>query len=233
MIFCSRMRQQILAGRKTQTRRPVRAPQVRQRANGTTYTTRPFQPTVGRTVAVQAGRGKPELFRVHVTGVRSEPVGQISFADARAEGFRTSDEFREHWVRLHDRQWVTAHPDGDLLDRFAARHAGTLVWVIEFEPIGDQPRLLAARSQHGYTTSPALALAGEPEAVSESEQAVLTAMAHARDQALREDEFVAARRAMEHELEKLEGFNDQRVYDRIRLIRKNLRAIDVLFRNAA
>ena len=42
---------------------------------------------------------------------------------------------------------------------------------------GDEPRLLAARSEHGYTHVAALALTDEPEAVSEAEQVELTRQA--------------------------------------------------------
>jgi hypothetical protein len=38
----------------------------------------------------------------------------------------------------------------------------------------DRPRLLAARSEHGYTTNPLAAMKDEPEAVSEVKQAELT-----------------------------------------------------------
>jgi hypothetical protein len=40
--------------------------------------------------------------------------------------------------------------------------------------VGDRPRLLASRSEQGYTSSAIEALPAEPEAVSEEEQAALT-----------------------------------------------------------
>lgn len=40
--------------------------------------------------------------------------------------------------------------------------------------VGDRPRLLASRSEQGYTSSRIEALPGEPEAVSEEEQASIT-----------------------------------------------------------
>jgi hypothetical protein len=62
--------------------------------------------------------------------------------------------------------------DGEVLARFDARHAHTLVWVIRFEYEPDIPRLLAPAAhdardadEHGYTSDPRRALPDEPEAV--------------------------------------------------------------------
>ncbi len=49
----------------------------------------------------------------------------------------------------------------------------------------EKPRLLAQRPEQGYTASSAAALRGEPEAVSQAEQARQTAEAKRRDDALR------------------------------------------------
>jgi len=46
-----------------------------------------------------------------------------------------------------------------------------------------EPRLLAARSEHGYTTDPARALPGEPEAIPTADLAHYTRQARERDQA--------------------------------------------------
>jgi hypothetical protein len=48
---------------------------------------------------------------------------------------------------------------------------------------GDRPRLLARRSEHGYTDRPALALPLEPEAIDEETQRRQTLSARRREQA--------------------------------------------------
>ena len=76
--------QLVLSGRKTQTRR-IRPPRV----------------TVGRSYAVQPGRGKKSVGRIVVTGVWQERLGDLSEEDARAEGYKTREEFFESWKRIH------------------------------------------------------------------------------------------------------------------------------------
>ena len=57
----------------------------------------------------------------------------------------------------------------------------------------DEPRLLALRSEVGYTSIPTKALPHEPEAITESEQRALTVDAHRRDRARKVAAFVEAR----------------------------------------
>lgn len=177
MIFGSTSRA-VLERRKTQTRRIPGTPRQakrrdwRRRGISATYITRPWVPQIGATEPVQPGRGKHAIGHIHITAVRQEPVGHISLPDARAEGCRTTDEFRVLWVRLHDRAWVRRHAAwvtrrgdtalGDLLDipeiaaqlvaRFHARHTNTIVWVIEFRlarsATDDTPRFMAAGTGH-------------------------------------------------------------------------------------
>lgn len=55
----------------------------------------------------------------------------------------------------------------------------------------DHPRLLHRRSEHGYTATPDQALPDEPEAVSEAEQAIISAEARANFARLREEQLTA------------------------------------------
>lgn len=48
---------------------------------------------VGKTYAVQAGRGKPSVARIRIDSLRDESVRMISLYDARAEGFSDREEF--------------------------------------------------------------------------------------------------------------------------------------------
>lgn len=243
MIFAAEMVRLIAAGKKTATRRLVKGdePKGRYRA--------------GKSYAVQPGRGKPSSFRILVTDVRQEPVGDLTLADARAEGFRTSDEFKLYWIRLHDKAWanpkvdcpecmgigcwdcddtgkvVKPRDDVELLARFEDRHAHRLVWVIMFEvDRTDRPRYLAAgggwnpanakRDQQlreaghaiptreedsGYTRNAALALPGEPEAVSEADQAWITERA-----GMTTGQWLA-RHASNHELERRLLAHEERI----------------------
>jgi len=56
---------------------------------------------VGQTYAVQKGRGKPEIARIRITHIRSEPVSEISSTDAKAEGWDNKQEFFAGWQQIH------------------------------------------------------------------------------------------------------------------------------------
>jgi hypothetical protein len=177
----------VLRGKKTQTRRPVqRAPRsewiVRRdgsrrrrpparviQVDGQFY--RACRYTVGHTYSVQPGYAKRGDARIIVTAVERQRLGDITFAEARAEGFRTTDEFKQAWVRIHDREWLErelvdrAEIFGDdavpfiLRARFEQRHADRLVWAITFELDRESPRLLApATDDEDYTSQSARAL---------------------------------------------------------------------------
>lgn len=160
MIFKPELAKKVRMGAKTMTRRPIKDTDWDNTLSR--YTCR-YKP--GRAYAIQPGRGKPSIGRLTVLEVHRETVGQITFKDAKREGFATTDEFKEYWAAMYG---GTFNPD-------------TEVWVISFR-LGDwteksQHRLLAATpSAPGgdYTTEPGLALKGEPEAVTETEQAQIT-----------------------------------------------------------
>lgn len=84
MIFSPRMLALVLAGTKTQTRRKP-----------TTH----YQ--VGRSYAIQPGRGEPAVGRVLVKAVHAERLGDICDVDARAEGFSGRRDFLDYWQELH------------------------------------------------------------------------------------------------------------------------------------
>lgn len=71
---------------------------------------------VGKTYAVQPGRGKQQIARIRLTRIRSENVTRISTSDAIAEGFQSRQDFLKTWLQIHG--------SGGFDRR---------VWVLEFE----------------------------------------------------------------------------------------------------
>ena len=87
MIFRPALIEKILAGEKTQTRRPGGRANCQYRA--------------GRTYAVQPGRGQRQVARLRVLEVRREKLGDISQEDAGAEGFPGRETFLRYWQRIY------------------------------------------------------------------------------------------------------------------------------------
>jgi hypothetical protein len=56
---------------------------------------------VGRSYAIQPGRGKKAVGRIKITGIKTEPLDQMSEEDALAEGFQSLDSFRQAWMQCH------------------------------------------------------------------------------------------------------------------------------------
>lgn len=174
MIFSARLSRLVLAGKKTQTRRPVRPH----------HSEHHFR--VGQSVAVQPGRGQKAVGRILLTDVVRQAVTEISLVDAVREGFRGTADFARTWLALYDtayREALEHATDPEVLDRFTARFAGHEVWVLTFE-LDDSaaPRLLHRHSERGYTSSPRDAVEEEPEAIDEAIQHRITQQAHQRDE---------------------------------------------------
>ena len=106
MIFRPELVDLIVAGRKTETRRPVK-PGVGCR----------YQP--GRSYAVQPGRGKRAVCRIDVRSARLECVGDIDDAAARREGFDSREGFLDYWRGL-----------------YGSMELGQKVWAIAFAVSG-------------------------------------------------------------------------------------------------
>ncbi len=158
MILTPTEVRRVVSGRKTMARIPVAYPDgIRQAC--------PFP--IGSSHAVQPAAGEPSHAQVAVTEVRSELLGAIGFDDARAEGHRTTGEFKQAWVRRHDGAWLhrekvdLAAPSGDdvvpriLTERFEQRWATTEVWVVRFWLDEERPRFLArpTRTSGDYVTN--------------------------------------------------------------------------------
>lgn len=201
----------VLAGRVTQYRVVVREPRPVKRPGprGTVRTGKsavrwsyPSEPRVGRVFAISQtsrdGDGRRYTVRVAsatITAVRREWLGQIDFAGARAEGHRTTDDFRVAWVLRHDgpavrraERWALCvlGEDGlrsELIARFHRHHAAHEVWVVSFRISEGRDRFLApgaSGDERGYTMTPGLALDRDAPCVDEFTQAAFAKRAEAQ-----------------------------------------------------
>jgi hypothetical protein len=140
----------VLSGEKTQTRRIRKNNHAGSFTDGTyfaVYNTVTGYPTwqVGRDYAVQPGRGKAQVARIRITGVRLEDVREISDGDVKAEGFETASDFFITWCKMHDKsQMLPIVPDyftgsivwqgvrSELQQRPAERYQA---WALTFEVV--------------------------------------------------------------------------------------------------
>jgi hypothetical protein len=190
VIFAPQHGRLILEGRKTQTRRLVRPGQAGAaprcayrpgRSEPLTRVKRPDERTPEEESRVRHGKGRPplqQIGRILITDVRRERLGEITFSDARREGFRTAAEFKAAWVRDHDGKWLARQDDPsdvELAARFDGAWADTEVWVISFEHQSQQmfltPAARPAGTERGYADALTdergrrIVMPDEPEAV--------------------------------------------------------------------
>lgn len=132
----------VMNGTKTQTRRIIRPGE--DLLNGVVYTSewrKVYE--VGKSYAVQPGRGKKAIGRIKITNIRSQDVRDISDEDIAAEGFRSDHHYTAQYRFLHT--WVLMH-DSRVSDfytfpkyfydfqQFLTRPDERYqAWVIEFE----------------------------------------------------------------------------------------------------
>ena len=126
MIF-AKTADKVLAGEKTQTRRPVKPDESFNGIEVYDGTGR-LKWRVWNTYAVQPGRSKKSVGRIQLTNIRIERLYQITTEDARAEGFsgRGSLSGRDEFTRV----WKELYPDdGSFFWR---------VYVLEFELVKEE-----------------------------------------------------------------------------------------------
>lgn len=134
----------------------------------------------GKSVAVRPKDAPGDGTRIRILNVEPLLLGDISFEDARAEGYRTTDDFKEAWVRENDKAWVAAWEETDPTDqdahelrgRFICRWADRTVWAIRFELDPTLTPVLISAGWPDYTTSPHLAMTGEPEALNAADHKI-------------------------------------------------------------
>jgi hypothetical protein len=139
--------------------------------------------------------------RVTILSAREEPAGHITYKDARAEGYKTTVDWKAGWVRQYDKAWLRRNPDlepADLAERFDTRHATTPTVVLTLKLVTDEPRWLATQRDTltgrclpgGYTAQRGRA-ADDLEVVDPATQARITAIAAAARELGRMEAIVA------------------------------------------
>lgn len=216
MIFTPANARQISRGQKTQTRRPIKPGETKCR----------YKP--GHTYAVQPGRGKPSVCRIEILTVAEQRLGDLTYQDARAEGYKIRDDFWAAWADIHGGAADLAQP----------------VWAITFRLHADVPRLLVPGTggarydpkdegkpdtpgDHGYTTNPARAMRDEPEAVPADTQERMARDARAKERVTRSQAWAEARTVLVDQLERLKAAGPGRHAAReIRAIEARIRRLD-------
>lgn len=107
MQFQPYLAEKVKNERKTQTRRPfvpgdVLLTDPLRVMRETRLLAQRLHWQVGKTYAVQPGRGKQGIGHITLTNIRFEDVREISLADAKAEGFETVLDFLAVWVSFYD-----------------------------------------------------------------------------------------------------------------------------------
>jgi len=109
----------VMDGRKSQTRRIPKIKEQHIVTESRSYVEIPGERIVyqvGKSYAVQPGRGKNSIARILLTNIKSEIVSAISDADVIAEGFESRDAFIQTWCAIHGRK----------------SNLSQTVWVLEF-----------------------------------------------------------------------------------------------------
>ncbi len=214
MIFTPAEARKIIRGEKTMTRRPIKPGEKHCR----------YQE--GRDYAVQPGRGKPETCRILILTIEDQALGDLTYRDARAEGFKTRQDFKTAWTEIH------------------GRHDPQMrVWAIRFRLHTDQPRLLLPigaghhdpqanpgidmPADHGYTPDHNRSVRDEPEAVDERTQDRFAAQAREQERVSRSETWTEARGILTAQLDRLKAAGPGRhAAWEIRAIEARIRRLD-------
>ncbi|PTL55734.1 hypothetical protein [Paraconexibacter algicola] len=115
MIVTKTLAREIVHGRKTEARIPIRTS-----PDGVVRPC-PYRPSPPnsppRTYTVQTRTGGPEIARIEVLSNARARLADLTYPDVRAEGFRTTAAFADAWMTTHDAAWpprqTCARCDGD------------------------------------------------------------------------------------------------------------------------
>jgi hypothetical protein len=115
VIFKPELVDKILAGEKTVTRRRVKYEVDHTWGQAPIRRELPCRYVVGKTYALQTGRGQKAAGRIRILSITRtflQPNTKTMQAkEARREGFKDWDAFREYWLRLYRRFNATSTVD--------------------------------------------------------------------------------------------------------------------------
>lgn len=157
--------------------------------------THPRTTKPGTDIPITPGQGKPPLGRARILSIRHQLLGDITYDEARAEGHRTTLDFKADWVCRHDRAWIGDEDldDEALVARFNQRWATVICEVLELTPVADEPRFLASQrdiltgrcDSMEYTTQRGRAI-DELECIPAADQERMSARAYEASETLRQ-----------------------------------------------
>lgn len=144
-------------------------------------------------------------------------ISDVSLAQAKSAGFETAAAFRDSW--------------GNTKARSIPIHATLVAFAVG--DLRDAPRLLSARiGRQDYTTNPALAARGEPEAITDDQQRELHRHSAARDDQRRRQPLATHAHNVARELDEIrnrmqdEGLSDRSTNKTLRAIEYHVRELN-------
>lgn len=104
-----------------------------------------FVYVVGKTYAIQPGRGKFSIGRLTIKHISREDVRKISPQDVIAEGFANKNHFISTWMDMHDKGFKkvmqACFDDGECWDFINHRPADHYqAWVLHIAVCGNEKR---------------------------------------------------------------------------------------------
>lgn len=126
------------------------------------------------------------IARALVVDVNEQLLHEVTDEQALRSGFASAYELWEWWLETHHEGWGHRRP--------MARPVPVRVEVVLLKlDTSPELRLLARRSEYGYTDKPSLALPGEPEAPPERDVELFALDARDRDSTRQAEELAAWR----------------------------------------
>lgn len=169
----------------------------------------------------------PAGLHVRIATATRLQLADLSYTDIRHLGHLVWPDFWHHYLTTVHHGYTRPDDDTDL-ERLFNRHHTKPVWLLSLQ-IAEGARFLAQRGD--YTNDPREAIHGEPEPVDQATQEKITLGKLVTAEQRRRNEARARLAAIDRELNELDKLAraDKRAADRVRLMRRNKRALQDIF----